>query len=269
MNAVSIVTRERTGTLDFAPRFRTTRWSVVLAAASDGEQARAALAQLYRAYLQPLVALIARRRGRAIALEVIHAFFAERLLAAKDLQKVERLPDKRFRGWLQVAVTRFSNNQLKFNHQKRRDSRLNVPLGADGEEHTWPLSALVAGGVDPEQQLSRSEALDVLAEALARLRAQYCARATTLGVDGQRRFELALKVFLPGAAGEELGLDDCARELGLGLDATKQLVSRLRRRYSRMLKDTLECRFPDLTDSEALSRLRAALETPPPTKPGR
>ncbi len=69
------ITVESTRSQRWGQRFRTTRWSLVLAAASGGDDAPAAFGDLYLMYFQPLVRLLARQRGREEAAEITPAFF--------------------------------------------------------------------------------------------------------------------------------------------------------------------------------------------------
>src|SRR6476659_7494415 len=68
----------------------TTRWSLVLAAATGGEQGRAALDSLYRAYWRPLFSFLARRHGHEVAAGLAQAFFLEKIVDGKQLKRLER-----------------------------------------------------------------------------------------------------------------------------------------------------------------------------------
>ena len=59
-----------------ADLFKTTRWSLIVAAGGDGQAANAALAELCEAYWRPIFAFI-RRRGHAPddAADLTQAFF--------------------------------------------------------------------------------------------------------------------------------------------------------------------------------------------------
>jgi hypothetical protein len=254
------------GDFHWGDRFRTTRWSLVFAAASGGDEARVALGALYRAYFRPLVELIARQRGREAAPELAHAFFVEHLLDPKKLKKLELRSGGRFRGWLSVTLRTFLVARWRFERRQCRDLRRNVALGGDDEPGTHPASLLVARQINPEQRVERSRALALLSDALHLLEREYCEHAARGGVNGQRRFELASRVFLPGADREMISLETCAFELGLRLDTTKQLVGRLRQRYLDLRDRELRRRIsPDL--AAAKRWLYEALELPPGAAP--
>lgn len=259
-------TLESTTPFGWGARFRTTRWSLILAAASDGEEAHTAWDQLYRAYFRPVVARIARERGHEAATEAAQEFFVNHLFDAQRLKKLQRKPGQRFRGWLRTTLRKFLVSQWRFEHQKCRDERRNIALGADDEEGTHPISLLVARQATPDLVLDRNRALALLSDALFRLEREYCKRARRTGVGAARRFELAKRVFLPGADYKMLTHEACASELGISVDATKHLVARLRERYFALCDDELRARVSsDL--AEAKRWLREALETPPPPTP--
>lgn len=234
--------------LDGSTRFRTTRWSVVLAVGSGGSAAKSALDRLYRTYWRPLFSVIARERGAERAAELTQAFFVSRLVERNDLGRFERRPGKRFRGWLCRSVYRFLANQRRFDQQQQRDEKKTFPLAAETDHLPCPPACVVSS--NPEQQWRRKEVLSLLTQVLQHLREEYCANADAAGVDGARRFE-AVKRFLPGPETEEADYGPCAHELGVGRDDIKQTVCGLRRRFGALL----EARIRRSTDSEAEAKL--------------
>lgn len=240
----------------WSPRCRTTRWSVVLAAAAGGASARLALSRLYRAYWYPVFALFAKRRGRQAAAELTQAFFVERLVDKGDLKKVSQQPGKRFRGWLFTAAHRFLLNEEQFERRERRDVRRTVAFASEGAnaEPGPRVSAMADTELDPEQRLGREQALRLLSTVLRRLRREYCANAAAAGVNGELRFD-AVKVFLPGRDTDTAGYREVAQSLGLGGDAMKQLVCRLRKRFSDLLDEELTKRVKGDGDLPTAKRL--------------
>jgi DNA-directed RNA polymerase specialized sigma24 family protein len=246
----------------WSSRCRTTRWSVVLAAASEGEAARRALSILYRAYWRPLYAFVARRRGHQAAAELTQRFFAERLLAAGDLRGVERRPGQLFRGWLFTALRRFLIRQSRSERCQCRDVTKTVAWAGDQSSDGAGALVLKAVDHDAERQLQRARTLSLLGEVIARLRQEYEAHAETSGVDGAVRFE-ALKVFLPGPNAEIADYAECSAALGMKASTMKQVVKRLRVRFAELL--VARVRQDVSSDSEvpqALKDLCAALELP-------
>ncbi len=182
------------------------------------------------------------------------------------MQRLERQPGGHFRGWLSKALRTFAVNQWRYERRARRDVRRNVALGDDGDEHAHPLSSLIAPRADPVRQTERNRALTLLSDAVHTLELEYCRHARASGADGARRFELAKRAFLPGVDYEMLSLEACATELNLSMDATKQLVGRLRKRYLA-LRDRLLCLRVCSDLAEAKRWLYWALETTPPAPP--
>lgn len=244
-------------------RCRTTRWSVVLAAATEGEQARRALSALYRAYWHPVYAFIARRRGSQAATELTQAFFVQRLVDSGDLKSIERRSGQRFRGWLFTALQSFLKNQWRFERRQRRDVTKTLSwCGSEQGDDSPPPVVLTATGHDPERQLERAQALSLLADVLGRLRHEYCTHAATAGVDGAARFD-ALKLFLPGPNAETADYRACATSLGSSADAVKQAVRRLRLRFADLLNERLRQSVESDADVALARRaLCEALESP-------
>lgn len=272
-----------------------TRWSVVLAAGAGGDSARAALGKLYRAYWYPVFAYIAVRRGRDAARELTQDFFVDRLVGSQDLKRVRRTPGGLFRSWLFKAVESFLKNQWKFERQQCRDVRKTVTLCADDDvARPSSLAELrdAAGRAahpdqpdsdtanpkrlrrakicslgdlprDPEQQLTREGAYGLLADVLGRLRRDYCKHAADAGVDGEQRFD-AVKAFLPGRDTESPHFKIPAEALDMNPEAVKQLVDRLKRRFTDLLDEELRLNVVDSeTDLETARRLLVeALEAP-------
>lgn len=250
-----------------AGRCRTTRWSLVLAAAADGDAARSALGKLYRAYYQPVFSAIARRHGSLAASELTQAFFVKRLVDSGDLKRVQRKPGQRFRNWLLTAVHSFLKNQWAFERRRRRDVRKTLVLGTEGDDDVAQTAALLAARPDPEQQLQRARVLALLSDVLGRLRREYCKSAGAAGVDANRRFD-AVKIYLPGRDSETADYSECAPALGMTPDALKQLVARLRRRFSQLLLDEIRRSVESEADVQAAKRLLCqALETPETAAP--
>ena len=104
-------------------RFRSTHWSLVLAARDrEAPQAEAALAELCRAYWYPLYGFI-RRQGHAVeaAQDLTQEFFV-RLMEKDFLAGVDRVQG-RFRSYLLVACKHFlANEAAKARAQKRGGS---------------------------------------------------------------------------------------------------------------------------------------------------
>ena len=100
--------------------FRTTHWSVVLAAGvSQSAESEQALATLCRTYWYPLYAFV-RRQGRSPhdAEDLTQAFFAN-LLEKNALQAVQKEKGK-FRSFLLASFKNFLANDLDRQHTAKR-----------------------------------------------------------------------------------------------------------------------------------------------------
>jgi DNA-directed RNA polymerase specialized sigma24 family protein len=255
---------QRSRPLSGAGRWRTTSWPLILAAAGEGESARAALGRLYRLYWMPVYAVIARRRGAASARELTQAFLTELLVFRDDLKGVRRRPGQRFRGWLSAALNNFLKNRWKSEHAGCRDSSKTVAFDDAPSEQLPPAATVAAPQPSAEEQLERARAMGLLTCVLARLRREYCKHAAAVGVDGERRFE-AVKLFLPGPGTEDADYTACSACLGLSPEALKQLVHRLRVRFGQLLHEAIRAQVSSEGEVEPFKRsLCEALEVPPP-----
>lgn len=241
-------------------RCRTTRMSMVLAAAGAGESADAARAGLYRAYFYPVYALIASRRGRESAEELTQAFFAERMILKNDLRNFDPNKCRKFRNWLFTAVESFLMNEKKARHRKRRDVRKTLALDFEAAE----IRFMSDPELEPERRYNRAWALCVLSTVIARLRREYCASARgATQADAESCFD-ALKAYLPGPELEESAYAEVGRRLGMSADAVKQRVCQLRRRFGVALREHVaELVASDAELDEEIQFLYQALHLPP------
>jgi DNA-directed RNA polymerase specialized sigma24 family protein len=230
--------------------FTTTHWSVVLAAAqTDSPQAAEALENLCRTYWYPLYAFV-RRRGYSPedAQDLTQGFLAS-LLSTHALGTVH--PAKgRFRSFLLAALNHFLANEWdKAQALKRGGGQ--APISLDAAEERY--RAEPSEGLSPDRIFERQWALTLLAQVASRLREDY-------ETAGKGPLFEALQVYLSG----EKGLPpyrETADQLGLGLDALKKAVERLRRRYGELLREEIAHTVSSKEEVEAEIRaLFAALE---------
>lgn len=208
-------------------RFRTTRWSLVAAAADLTSDTRAALEELCELYWPPVYSFV-RRSGRDApdAFDLTQGFFA-RILEHNDLAAVDPARG-RFRSWLLGALKHFLANEWRASTALKRGGGATIlsldALAAEGRYAHEPVDPLT-----PERLYERRWALTVLERVLSRLHAECAA-------DGNAaRFE-ALKGFLTG---EGMSYDALARELGEPAGTLRVAVHRLRRRYRDLLCDEI------------------------------
>ena len=210
-------------------RFRTTRWSVVLAAGDGDERtARAALEELCRIYWWPIYAFV-RRNGHdaEAAADLTQSYFLS-LLERRDLERMD--PERgRFRSFLLVALRNFLAKQRERAHTlKRGRGQAPLSLDVDLEDAEARYVREPAGGATPEEEFERRWALTLLDRVLRTLRAE--AEAAGAG----ERFEL-LAPHLTGH-GKGVAYRQIGARLGISESAVKVAVHRLRRRFGELLR---------------------------------
>jgi RNA polymerase sigma factor (sigma-70 family) len=212
------------------PRFRTTRWTLILKAAqaSTGE-ARAALATLCERYWYPVYAFV-RRRGYAPedAQELTQEFFSR--LIDKHVVQDARPERGRFRSFLLATVSDFLANEWDRAHTVKRGGRHTI-LPIDGSSGEEQYSLEIQDTETPETIFERQWAMSLLNRVLARLEEEQRAA-------GKLATFSRVKGLL---AGEEL--DQSYRQIASGLGTTegavKVTVHRLRARYRALLRDEI------------------------------
>lgn len=199
----------------------------MLVAARDGSPTAAeALEKLCRAYWYPLYAYL-RRQGRDAqdAQDLTQEFFA-RLLARRDLERVDRAKG-RFRSFLLASMKHFLANEWDKSHALKRGGGQQI-LSLDEEDAEGRYLQEPAADSTPEKLFEQRWAMTVLDAALARLKAEFAA------ADKARQFEL-LQPFLSGASAD----GDYAAVSGpleLNPGAVAVAVHRLRQRYRELVR---------------------------------
>ncbi len=231
--------------------FATTRWSVVLRAGADSQEAaQVALEQLCRDYWYPLYAYV-RRKGYSPedASDLTQDFFAK--LIANDFAQGLSPEGGRFRSFLLTSLNRFLINGWEKGRRLRRGGGV-VAASLDAlilERGEAGYLGEFSTSDTPERLFQRAWAETLLARVLARLAAECASRADV-------RFDV-LKPFL--AAGDEPpALADAAAQLGLTLPAFKSLLHRFRQRYREVLLDEVSQTVG--TRSDVAEELRGLLQ---------
>ncbi len=211
-----------------SPRFATTRWSIVVAAAGDeSTEGRAALESLCTAYWFPLYAFV-RRQGEGVqsAQDLVQGFFAE-LLEKDYLAQADR-ERGRFRTFLITAFRHFASKEReKARALKRGGGKTTLSLDfTDGESRYLREPA---DERTPERLFERRWALTLLDEALSRLRAEHRSAGR------EDLFEALRGTIVPGG-GEAEPYAALGARLGMGEGAVKVAAHRLRRRYREVLR---------------------------------
>jgi RNA polymerase sigma factor (sigma-70 family) len=209
--------------------FRTTHWSVVLAASqADGTRAAEALETLCRAYWYPVYAYT-RRRGYEVeeAQDLTQEFFV-RLLEKNWLGQADR--DRgRFRSFLLSALKNFLANEWRRSHQQKRGGG-RVPVSLDDTAEVRYLRE-PACEASPDKDYERRWALTLFDRALERLRGQYGES------DKGRTFELLQDCLWQ--EGSEAEYQRVGEQLGLTVSAVSSAAHRMRQRYRELVREEI------------------------------
>lgn len=216
--------------------FPRTRWSMVLEA-RDGPsvQREAAFAEWCRIYWRPVFLFIRSQGNSPQETEDLTQEFFLRLIHGELLKSIDGPERGRLRSFLCTVLKRFLTDDYRRTMAKKRGGDVRVvPIDAAAVE---PLLASVGGaGVSPESAFDRQWAIELLEEAMRRLRDDY-RRA--------RNDELFVKL-RPTIRPQEGDVDraELAAELGMSEGALKVAIHRYRKRYRecliRALRDTLD-----------------------------
>jgi RNA polymerase sigma-70 factor (ECF subfamily) len=234
-----------------AREFRSTHWSIVLAAGdSQSPATTGALEKLCRAYWYPLYAFV-RRQGwsEPDSQDLTQAFFAY-LLEKKGIGRAA--PEKgKFRSFLLASLTNFLNNERDKRQRLKRGGGMEIlPLEMGPGETRYIAEPAIEDS--PERIFERQWAQVVIERAAGRLQDEFAAA-------GQLERFIVLKDFLMGDA-ETLSYSEAATKLGLSVPAVTSAIHRFRGRFREVFHDeiaqTLES--PDHVEEE-IRHLLAAL----------
>jgi len=226
--------------------FRTTHWSVVLAAGrGESPAAAAALETLCRAYWRPLYAFV-RREGRDVetAKDLTQEFFA-RLLARRRFAEPDPLAG-RFRSWLLTALKRFLIDEWRHTTAAKRGGGIPVISIEAGE---WEDRACEAQEpLTPDMAYERCWAEALLDRVMQRLGTEYSHHP--LGFERLQPFLVEPK--------SETRVAQAAAELGITPGALSAVVFRLRRRYRELFREEVAQTVQQSSDVE--EEMRHVLE---------
>jgi len=234
-----------------AREFRTTHWSVVVAAQdSNTPQSAEALAKLCRVYWYPLYAYV-RRQGRSPedAQDLTQGFFA-RFLEKEYFKRADRTRG-RFRTFLLSSLKNFlSNESRRATRPKRGGGQLLIPLDAEDAEGRYAQEP--ADESSPDKLYEKRWAATLLVQAMERVREEFCAT-------GRQRVFDELKVFVWGDR-NAVSQIEVAKRLGMSEGAVNLAVHRLRRRYRERLREEIAHTVDNPAEiDEELRHLKAVL----------
>jgi len=210
--------------------FRTTHWSVVLAAgATPSPAATEALERLCRTYWYPLYSF-ARGKGHshAEAEDATQGFFAV-FLEKQYLRDVAR-EKGRFRTFLLCSLSHFLANEWDRSRRvKRGGGATHVPLDTVEAEQRYGREPATSASL--EENFDRRWAETLVAVALARLRRDFESAGK------RERFD-ELKPFLLGEP-EAKGYAAVADRLGMSEQGVKSAVHRLRHSFREVVREEI------------------------------
>lgn len=210
-----------------AAAFRTTHWSVVLAAGDDAAAESAnALERLCAIYWFPIYTYLRRQNySRDDAQDLTQSFLAH-LLANHRLRTVH--PEKgKFRSFLLGSLKNFLANEWNKNNALKRGGQFTlISLDADLTEDRFKREPWHEA--TPEKAFERSWALMLLDSVLAGLREEYTAEGKAVLFDG-------IQIYLSGDKGA-VPYAEMAARLDLSESALKMSVLRMRRRFGELLR---------------------------------
>ncbi len=211
-------------------QFHTTLWTLVMVSAqSQAEGGMAALAELCRIYWYPLYSF-ARRRGYSPhdAQDFTQGFFLH-LLEHRALTQVDRLKGK-FRSFLLASFQNYLSNETQRAQSLKRGRNYEfVSLDWERAENRYSLEP--AEYLTAEKIFDARCAMTLLDQAMTLLRHEYVVRGkeSTFGT---------LMVFLGNSdSNSTLSYEEAANVLGVGVDAVRTLIHRLRKQYTRLLRE--------------------------------
>ncbi|HEV2207813.1 MAG TPA: sigma-70 family RNA polymerase sigma factor [Verrucomicrobiae bacterium] len=218
-----------------AATFRTTHWTVVLAAKEGKGSAAEAVAALCSSYWYPIYAFIRRTGASPHEAEDLTQEFFCRVLQREWLGNVHPAGGK-FRSFLLRCVKNFlANERDKVLAQRRGGGRAPVPLEREDAETRYMFEP--ADPITPDMVYERQWVFELLERTVESLRSEY---AKTNKLDW---FE-QLRGFLPGGR-EELSRAEMAQKRGLSANAIDVAIHRLRQRFGAVLRqkvaETVSC----------------------------
>ncbi len=235
--------------------FPTTRWTSVLNVLETDDQAlrQEALANLCRDYWYPLYAF-ARRLGRnqEDAEDLTQGFFVYALE-----HDVFSLADRNL-GTLRTFLLRVFQRYIgdvrdREMAQKRGGGRQLVALNLEDAETLYARD--LATDETPELLFDRTWAQSLLRAALAAL------AASEQSAGRVQQFEMLQSFLTPDAVSDQ-GYEEAARAVGLTPEATRQAVSRLRKKFRESLREQIAATLHEPDDARIdteLNALRMAL----------
>jgi len=209
-------------------RFRTTEWSLVVAAGSSRDPAsRQALERLCSIYWYPVYGFVRGHGHDASAAQDLAQEFFLRLIEKRALGAASR-ERGRFRSFLLASVKNFLANERDRERAARRGGGCTfLPLDSQSGEIRYSREPV--DNRTPDKAFEKRWALALLDRALDRLREEAGRR------ENPERFA-RLSRFLTEDS-PEVSYRQIANDLGMTEAAVKAAIHRLRKRFGQLLRD--------------------------------
>jgi RNA polymerase sigma factor (sigma-70 family) len=239
--------------------FVTTRWSLILSAASLGseeQKARDALAELCRTYWRPIF-LFVRSRGYSIedAQDLTQDFFVT-ILKNNWLQHADRNRG-RFRSLLLRSLQNFLVNAAEKAHAHKRGGGVEFISWDDWiaeAQSQLPIPLHALDSLPPERIFDLTWATTVVEHAFQRLREECESK-------GKLWLFQALSSHLTDER-DEVSYAKLSAELGMAETAVKKQLHNMRQRYRSLLRDEVSQTVEDPADvDDEIRYLCASLAT--------
>jgi RNA polymerase sigma factor (sigma-70 family) len=229
--------------------FRTTHWSVVIAAGdSASPAAQEALSKLCKTYWYPVYAYV-RRRGYSPhdAQDLTQEFFSK-LLRSHYFALADRKKGK-FRSFLISSLKNFLSHEWDKAHTQKRGGGIRF-ISIDEEDLENRYKNEPADNLTADVLYDRHWALTVLEQVLQKLRKEY-------EEDGKLNL---FKEIEPALTGESKlpGYSEIGKKLGMTEGAVKVAVFRMRKRFGELLREEIANTVS--TPEEVEEELRCLLE---------
>jgi RNA polymerase sigma-70 factor (ECF subfamily) len=239
--------------------FLTTRWSLILSAAtfgSQGQKARDALAELCRTYWRPIFSFVCRRGySKEDAQDLTQDFFVV-ILEQNWLQHADSKRG-RFRSLLLRSLQNFLINAAEKTHAHKRGGGVEFISWDDWmaeapSQLSLPAQALKS--LPPERLFDLAWATTVVEHALRRLREECESKGKLWLFQG-------LGPHLTDER-DEVSYANLSAELGMTETAVKKQLHNMRQRYRSLLRDEVSQTVDDPADvDDEIRYLCAALAT--------
>jgi RNA polymerase sigma factor (sigma-70 family) len=230
--------------------FTTTHWTLILESKEESPEADEALESLCRTYWRPLFTFIRWRGYSQHDAEDLTQEFFSGLLGRDFLKNVDRKKGK-FRSFLLAALRNFLAKNWRWKQAQKRGKDVSF-ISFEDELTQISDEMLASTDLTPELAYDQQWAVAMLKRVMGELEAEY--RAEGKGV----MFE-SMKPLITGDGSTERYAAQAER-LGMREAAFKMAVSRLRKRYSQVLRSEVARTVADPSQiEEELHLLHMAL----------